>query len=267
MGGFTFLLQTVSIIGVTLQKFGWMRRKVLIYGGFFAALLVVFYFFLYRFADFSPSGLKVINENVQDFSFTSQDNQPFTQKEVEGKVYVAEYFFTTCAGICPKMNANMRRVYDAFKTEKSFLILSHTCMPETDSVPVLKAYEHKMLNGKLAKNADGSLRIDDEGISTAATGTAATNWFFVTGNKVALYKMARESYIIDNNQRDTAQKISDQFLHTQFFALVDKQRRVRGIYDGLKATEVDKLIDDIPGLLKEKTPKGTFRNGFSNTPN
>jgi protein SCO1 len=124
-----------------------------------------------------------------------------------------------------------------------------------------------MLTGKLAKNADGSLRIDDEGISTAATGTAATNWFFVTGNKAALYKMARESYIIDNNQRDTAQKISDQFLHTQFFALVDKQRRVRGIYDGLKTAEVDKLIDDIPGLLKEKAPKATFRNGFSNTPN
>ncbi len=241
-----------------------MRRKILIYGGFFAALLVVFYFFLYRFADFSPSGLKVINENVQDFSFTDQDNRPFTQKEVEGKVYVAEYFFTTCAGICPKMNANMRRVYDAFKTEKDFLILSHTCMPETDSVPLLKAYEQKMLNGTLAKNADGSLRIDDAANSAAAT---ATNWFFITGDKAALYKMARESYIIDNNQQDTAQKITDQFLHTQFFALVDKQRRVRGIYDGLKAAEVDKLINDIPGLLKEKMPKGTFRNGFSNTPN
>jgi protein SCO1 len=257
----------VTVIGVTLYKFGWMRRKILIYGGFFAVLLFVFYFFLYRFADFSPSGLKVINENVQDFSFTNQDNLPFTQKEVEGKVYVAEYFFTTCAGICPKMNANMRRVYDAFKTEKDFLILSHTCMPETDSVPLLKAYEYRMLNGKLAKNADGSLRIDEEGIGAAATGPAVTNWFFLTGDKAALYKMARGSYIIDNNQRDTAQKISDQFLHTQFFALVDRQRRVRGIYDGLKAAEVDKLIDDIPGLLKEKTPKGTFRNGFSNTPN
>jgi protein SCO1 len=244
-----------------------MRRKILIYVGFFAALLIVFYFFLYRFADFSPSALQVINENVQDFSFTNQDNQPFTQKDIEGKVYVAEYFFTTCAGICPKMNANMRRVYDAFKTEKNFLILSHTCMPETDSIPLLKAYEHKMLNGKLAKNADGSLRIDDQEAGTIATDTTASNWFFVTGDKKALYKMARESYIIDNNQRDTAQKITDQFLHTQFFALVDKQRRVRGIYDGLKAAEVDKLIGDIPGLLKEKTPKATFKTGFSNTPN
>jgi protein SCO1 len=243
-----------------------MRRKFWIYAGFFGVLLVVFYFFLYRVADFSPSGLKVINENVQDFSFTNQDNKPFTQQEVEGKVYVAEYFFTTCTGICPIMNANMRRVYDTYKTEKDFLILSHTCMPEVDSVPVLKAYQHKMLTGTVEKNADGSLRITGNG-TAGANDTTATNWVFVTGSKAGLYKMARESYIIDNNQQDTAQKISDQFLHTQFFALVDKQRRVRGIYDGLKMAEMDKLLTDIKGLLQEKTPKGTFRNGFSNTPN
>jgi protein SCO1 len=261
----TFLLQTITCIRLTLRKFERMSRKILVYAGFFAVLLAVFYFFLYRVADFSPSNLKVINENVQDFSFINQDNQSFTHKEVEGKVYVADYFFTTCAGICPKMNANMRRVYDAYKAEKEFMILSHTCMPETDSVPRLKAYQQKMLTGKLVKNADGSLRIDDEAV--APVGVAATNWIFLTGNKADLYKMARESYIIDNNQQDTAQKISDQFLHTQFFALVDKQRRVRGIYDGLKPAEIDKLIADIPGLLQEKTPKPTFRNGFSNTPN
>jgi protein SCO1 len=243
-----------------------MRRKFLIYGGFFAILLVVFYIFLFSFTDFFSSGLPVINAEVKDFSFTSQDNKPFTQQDVEGKVYVAEYFFTTCSGICPIMNANMRRVYDAYKTEKDFLILSHTCMPETDSVPVLKAYQYKMQTGKLVKNADGSLRIDDNGAAGASSDTAS-NWFFVTGNKAALYKMARESYIIDNNQRDTAQKITEQFLHTQFFALVDKQRRVRGVYDGLKTAEVDKLLGDIKSLLKEKAPKATFRNGFSNTPN
>jgi protein SCO1 len=243
-----------------------MRRKFLIYVGFLAILLVVFYIFLFSFTDFFSSGLPVINAEVKDFSFTSQDNKPFTQQDVEGKVYVAEYFFTTCSGICPIMNANMRRVYDAYKTEKDFLILSHTCMPETDSVPVLKAYQHKMQTGKLVKNADGSLRIDDNGAAGASRDTAST-WFFVTGNKAALYKMARESYIIDNNQRDTAQKITEQFLHTQFFALVDKQRRVRGIYDGLKTGEMDKLLGDIESLLKEKAPKATFRNGFSNTPN
>jgi protein SCO1 len=243
-----------------------MRKKIWIYIGFFAVLLAVFYFFLYRVADFSPSSLKVINENVQDFAFTTQDNKPFTHQDVEGKVYVAEYFFTTCTGICPIMNANMRRVYDTYKTEKDFLILSHTCMPETDSVPVLKAYAQKMLTGTLLKNADGSLRIDDNG-TTTANSTGAANWVFVTGNKTDLYKMARESYIIDNNQQDTAQKITDQFLHSQFFALVDKKRRVRGIYDGLKIAEMDKLVADIKDLLKEKVPKGTFRNGFSNTPN
>jgi protein SCO1 len=243
-----------------------MRRKLLIYGGFFAILLVIFYIFLFSFTDFFSSGLPVINADVKDFSFTSQDNKPFTQQDVEGKVYVTEYFFTTCTGICPIMNANMRRVYDAYKTEKDFLILSHTCMPETDSVPVLKAYQQKMLTGTLVKNADGSLRIEGSG-TAGATGTAAGNWYFVTGDKADLYKMARESYIIDNNQQDTAQKITEQFLHTQFFALVDKQRRVRGVYDGLKMAEVDKLLGDIKKLLKEKVAKATFRNGFSNTPN
>ena len=99
-------------------------------------------------------------DNVQDFSFVNQDGKKITERDVDGKVYVAEYFFTTCKGICPIMNANMRRVYDEFKDEPNFLILSHTCMPETDSVPLLKAYEAKMINGKLEKNVDGSYKIE-----------------------------------------------------------------------------------------------------------
>jgi cytochrome oxidase Cu insertion factor (SCO1/SenC/PrrC family) len=99
-------------------------------------------------------------DNVEDFSFTNQDGKKITEWDVDGKVYVAEYFFTTCQGICPIMNANMRRVYDAFKDEPGFMILSHTCMPETDSIPLLKAYEAKMINGKLQKKPDGSYEID-----------------------------------------------------------------------------------------------------------
>jgi protein SCO1/2 len=78
------------------------------------------------------------------------------------------------------------------------------------------------------------------------------NWYFVTGNKADLYGMARHSYLIDNNKTDTLTKIDDQFIHTQLFALLDKQTRVRGIYDGLKEDEIQKLIRDIKGLLKEK---------------
>lgn len=108
---------------------------------------------------FSKSNLVVRNSNVGDFSFVNQDGKTISQRETEEKVYVAEYFYHL-QRICPKMNANMRRVYDAFKDEPGFMILSHTCMPETDSVPLLKAYEEKMINGKLVKKEDGSYKIE-----------------------------------------------------------------------------------------------------------
>lgn len=244
-----------------------MRKRVLIYVGFFVVLLGVFYLLLFRDYDFSKSNLQVRIDNVEAFSFVNQDGKNITQREVEGKVYVAEYFFTTCKGICPIMNANMRRVFEAFKDEPDFMILSHTCMPETDSVPVLKAYEAKMITGKLEKNADGSYKIEYDTTANAQRTTANLNWNFVTGNKAALYKMARQSYGIDNGKPDTAQ-IQDQFIHTQFFALVDKQGRVRGmVYDGLNNDEVDKMINDIKGLLKEKVTSKRFMNGFSSQPN
>jgi protein SCO1/2 len=166
------------------------------------------------------------------------------------------------------MNANMRRVFDKYKDEPNFMILSHTCMPETDSVPVLKAYESRMINGKLEENKDGSYKIKYDATSPQpVTGNQNPNWNFVTGDKTSLYKMARQSYMIDNNKPDPTQNMADQFIHTQFFALVDNQRRVRGIYDGLKEDEIQKLFHDIKGLLKEKVTTKRFMNGFSNAPN
>ncbi len=245
-----------------------MKRKWLIYVGFFVLLLGGFYFALFSNYDFSRSNLLVRNDNVEDFTFINQDGKTITQRDVEDKVYVAEYFFTTCKGICPKMNANMRRVYDAFKDEPGFMIISHTCMPETDSVPLLKAYEEKMLNGKLVQKEDGSYKLQYDSTTSHKLQTPNLNWNFVTGDKALLYKMARQGYGIDNGKPDSTQLIKDQFIHTQFFALVDKQRRVRGmVYDGLSNDEVDKLITDIKGLLKEKVTSKRFMNGFSNTPN
>jgi len=244
-----------------------MSKRFWIYAGFFIVLLGVFYLLLFNDYDFSRSNLMVRNANVENFSFTNQDGKKITDREVEGKVYVVEYFFTTCKGICPMMNANMRRVYEAFKDEPGFMIISHTCMPETDSVPLLKAYEEKMINGKLEKNSDGSYKIEYDA-SSQKSKVKNQNWNFVTGDKALLYKMARQDYGIDNGKPDSTQLLKDQFIHTQFFALVDKQRRVRGmVYDGLNNDEVEKLIVDVKGLLKEKVTSKHFMNGFSSDPN
>jgi protein SCO1 len=244
-----------------------MGKRILFYSTFFVVLIVAFLYFVYKDEDLSKSLLPVINADVENFSFINQDGKTITENNVEGKVYVAEFFFTTCKGICPKMNANMRRVYDMYKDEPNFLILSHTCMPETDSVPLLKAYEAKMLTGKLNRHEDGSYMIKYDSTTNRKLQTTNPNWNFVTGDKTSLYKMARQSYKIDNNKPDSSQTIADQFIHTQFFALVDNQRRVRGIYDGLNEEEMQKLFKDIKGLLKEKITTKHFMNGFSNTPN
>ena len=244
-----------------------MSKKLWVYLIFFAVLLGGFYLMVFSDYDFSKSNLQIRIDNVADFSFINQNGKNISQNDVEGKVYVADYFFTTCKGICPKMNANMRRVYDAFKDEPNFMIISHTCMPETDSIPLLKAYENKMLEGKLIQNTDGSYIIEYDTTNHQPTLTNL-NWNFVTGDKATLYKMARQSYGIDNGKPDSTQLIKDQFIHTQFFALVDKQRRVRGmVYDGLKNDEVENLINDIKGLLKEKVTSKRFMNGFSSDPN
>ncbi|MEO6547448.1 MAG: SCO family protein [Ferruginibacter sp.] len=230
-----------------------MIKKWHWYIGFFVLLFGAYFIYFFSQDDFEQSSLPVINNNIQPFSFTNQNGKAITDRDIEGKVYVTEYFFTTCKGICPKMNANMRRVYDTYKGDSSFMIISHTCMPETDSVPLLKKYEHKMIGGKLTKAEDGSYKIDYDSTLNNKSPFTNNSWNFVTGDKTALYKMARQSYLIDNNKSDdTTANISDQFIHTQFFALVDKKSRVRGIYDGLQEEDIQKLLQDIKSVLKEK---------------
>ena len=132
-----------------------MKHKWILYVGFFAVLFAVYFIIVYGQTDIAKSNLAVISD-VKPFSFTNQDGKPVGNREIDGKVYVTEFFFTTCKSICPRMNANMRRVYDKFKDNPDFMIISHTCMPETDSVPVLKSYEAKMLSGTLVQKQDGS---------------------------------------------------------------------------------------------------------------
>lgn len=209
-----------------------MKKKLLVFGGFFIVLLTAFYFFLFSGTDYYKPKLPVLSY-VQHFDFIGQNGQPVTQHDLEGKVYVTEYFFTTCKGICPKMNANMKTVFEHFKNDSGFAILSHTSMPETDSVPLMKKYEEKMIGPNPAY---------------------AAKWYFVTGSKDSLYKMARQSYLLDN-AKNNGENLKDQFIHTQFFALVDKQMRVRGVYDGLKIAEIEQLEQDISSLLKEPEEK------------
>lgn len=159
----------------------------------------------------------------------------------------------------------MRRIFDQYKDEPNFLILSHTCMPETDSVPLMKAYEQKTINSLLIKKDDGSYKLSNQSAGESVP-VNNPNWQFLTGDKKQLYDMARLGYKIDNGKPDSLQRIEDEFIHTQFFALVDKYRRVRGIYDGLKEAEVQKLMIDIKGLLKEKVAPKRFLGNFSNNP-
>lgn len=200
-------------------------NKKLLYGLFFIALAVGFYFMLTALIPgFGERKANPVSE-VKPFRFINQDGQPVTDQDMKGKVYVAEYFFTTCPGICPMMNNNMRLVYDRFKNEPDFLILSHTCQPEVDSPAVLRRY------------AD-SMQVDTK------------HWVFLTGRKDSLYNTARLSYTIDD-PANNLQNPQDDFMHTQFWALVDKEGNVRKIYDGLKKNEVRALISDAEKLLKK----------------
>jgi protein SCO1/2 len=173
---------------------------------------------------------------VQPFRFTNQDGKQVTEKDMEGKVYVAEYFFTTCVGICPKLNTNMKKVYEQYKDSEGFLVVSHTCNPETDSAARLRYY------------AD-SMKVDTK------------RWWFLTGTKDSLYTSARVSYLLDD-PKNNLEKIEDQFMHTQFFALVDKSGQVRKIYDGLKEKEIAELGKDIGVLLKEPVSRKRFSNNL-----
>lgn len=202
-----------------------MSTKTKFYLLFFTILLLAFYYFVFRGTDNWKVKMPVLSY-VQPFSFTNQDGAAVTDKNLLNKITVVEYFFTTCKGICPKLNTNMKQVYEIYKNEPDFQILSHTCNPDTDSVSVLKHYSD-------------SLQVNTE------------KWIFLTGRKDSLYQMARGSYLLDD-PKNNVEKIEDQFIHTQFFALVDRQGKVRGkIYDGLKVLEVEQLKQDISKLLKE----------------
>ncbi|GEO11806.1 SCO family protein [Segetibacter aerophilus] len=218
-----------------------MSKKLMGYGIFFIILTCLFFYFVFAGTDNWKAKLPTVSY-VKPFSFTNQDGKTIDESDLKGKVTVVEYFFTTCKGICPKLNTSLKKIYSEYKDEPDFLILAHTVQPEIDSVQRLRFY------------AD-SMKIDTK------------KWILVTGRKDSLYKAARGSYLLDD-PANSVEKLDDQFIHTQFLALVDKGGNVRGgVYDALKKDEMEKLSKDIKNLLKEKAGPNGFVNGvFGNTP-
>ncbi|MES2567453.1 MAG: SCO family protein [Bacteroidota bacterium] len=160
---------------------------------------------------------------VKPFCFTDQYNEKVTEETVNGKIYVTDFFFTTCQSICPVMSTELERVYKHFQNKNDVLILSHTVAPEEDSINVLMDYAK--LHG-----------VNDK------------RWLFLTGDKKQLYDMARKGYLLNTEEGNGDE---DDFIHTQNFALVDKERHLRGFYDGTDSVEVSRLIIDMNLLLEE----------------
>jgi protein SCO1/2 len=167
-----------------------------------------------------------VYHQVPDFAFINQDSQVVTSLTLQDKVYVTDFFFTTCPTICPKMKSQMLRVYEAFKDEPQLMLLSHTIDPKHDTVAVLRDYADRLQ-------------------------VSSDKWHFVTGEKDSIYSIASQ-YMV-SAMEDEAEPGG--FVHSGAFVLVDQNRHVRGIYDGTDPAQVDKLISDIPALLAKKKKK------------
>ena len=159
---------------------------------------------------------KINYHKISDFSLTNQNGETVTQSKYDNKIYVADFFFTTCQSICPIMTKNMKDIQDKLIKDSEVLLLSHTVFPEIDSVEVLKKYavENQVIDSK---------------------------WDLVTGDKKEIYDLARKSYLA---AKDNSFGEYD-MIHTENFVLIDKKKQIRGFYDGTNKVEIDRLYKDI----------------------
>ncbi|OCX53192.1 electron transporter [Mucilaginibacter sp. PPCGB 2223] len=158
---------------------------------------------------------------IPPFSFTNQYGKTITDKDLDGKIYVADFFFTSCPSICPVMQRNMLTVYNEFKNDPNVKILSHTIDPKHDTIPVLKQYADKL-------------------------GISGDTWWLLYGKKEEIYQIAEKNYLVsakDDNQQG--------YVHDGYFLLIDKQKRIRGSYDGTDMKQVTQLVADMHTLEKE----------------
>lgn len=203
------------------------------------AILLVFLLYKFLFPAkelpvYNPSNfnMELVDSTVQkinkghkiaEFKLLNQNGETITSKNYKGKIYVADFFFTRCTTICPIMTSNMKTVQDAFIDNDQVLFLSHSVTPDIDSVSVLRAYADKkgIIDGK---------------------------WNITTGDKKHIYELARKSYFAVLEEGDGG--LQD-FVHTEIFTLVDKDKQIRGNYDGTDKEDIQRLIGDINILLKE----------------
>jgi protein SCO1/2 len=185
----------------------------------------------YNEPDFTPIFLtdkseveSKIKHTIDDFSFLNQDSIFISQKNIEGKIHIANFIFTSCGSICPKMTTNLKIVNDSLKSHSDIVLLSYSVTPWIDTPTVLKKYK--------ARNEIPN-----------------PNWHFLTGSKNDIYKLARKSYYAEEDIGFS--KDSTEFLHTEHFILVDKTKRIRGIYNGTLSLEMQQMLGDIKTLEKE----------------
>jgi len=166
-----------------------------------------------------------VYHTIAPFELDAHTGERFSSKQLEGKIYVADFFFATCQTICPKMSMQMKRIQEAYKNDPEIVLVSHTVNPERDSVEALAAYaiEYKAIPGK---------------------------WTFLTGDKQQIYELARKSYFITAMEGDGG---VDDFIHSESLVLIDKEKRIRGFYDGTDYEDVNLLIDEIKVLKWEYT--------------
>ncbi len=154
---------------------------------------------------------------IADFALTNQNGKLVTQKDYRNKIYIADFFFTTCPTICPIMTKNMAAIQDKILNDEEVMLLSHSVTPDIDSVPQLKKY-------------------------ALEKGVMDSKWNLVTGNKQQIYELARKSYMAVKTDGDGGPY---DMIHTENFILVDKERRIRGFYDGTDSKEMEKLLGDL----------------------
>jgi protein SCO1/2 len=168
-------------------------------------------------------GTDTVYHTISNFRFIDQDSNEVTNDTYKGKIYVADFFFTSCRTICPIMKTQMLRVYDSIRNDPEIMLLSHTIDPEYDTVGLLHDYAERL-------------------------GVESDKWHFVTGNKDEIYKLAQTSYF-STALEDKSE--ADGFIHSGAFLLIDKDRRIRGKYDGTKEEDVNRLLADIQRLKTE----------------